>query len=168
VYSLPFVRVEGNRFVDESGRTLVFRGVSIADPDRLERIGKWNKTLFEVLKKDWNANIVRIPVHPQAWRERGEAAYLKLLDQAVAWANELQLYLIIDWHSIGNLRTELFQHPMYNTTKTETFRFWKTIAAHFRHNPIVAFYELFNEPTHFNGTLGRMSWKEYKAIIEEL
>jgi len=36
-YSLPFIRVEGNRFVDEQGRTVVFRGVSIADPDRLER-----------------------------------------------------------------------------------------------------------------------------------
>jgi len=167
-YSLPFIRVEGNRFVDEQGRTVVFRGVSIADPDRLERLGRWSRRIFEVLKNDWNANIVRIPVHPRAWRARGAEAYLKLLDQAVEWANELGLYLIIDWHSIGNLRTELFQHPMYNTTKTETFRFWKTIAEHFRHNPIVAFYEVFNEPTRFNGTLGRMSWEEYKQIIEDI
>ena len=33
-----------------------------------------------------------------------------LLDQAVDWANELGLYLILDWHSIGNLKEEKFQH----------------------------------------------------------
>lgn len=138
-HTLPFIRVAGNHFVDENGKVFIFRGVSFSDPDRLERMGHWNKAYFEVAR-NWNANVVRFPVHPRAWRERGEEEYLKLLDQGIQWAAELRLYVIIDWHSIGNLRTELFQHPMYNTTKTETLRFWKTIAQRYArgaHIPVI-------------------------------
>jgi hypothetical protein len=166
-HKLPFIRVEGKHFVDENGHEFIFRGVSFSDPDRLEKIGHWNKAYFEAAR-NWNANIVRFPVHPSAWRERGEEKYLKLLDQGIAWAAELGLYVIIDWHSIGNLRTELFQHPMYNTTKTEILRFWKTIAERYRNNPVVAFYELFNEPTWYNGTLGKLSWEQHKELMEEI
>jgi hypothetical protein len=48
--------------------------------------------------------------------ERGAAKYLQLLDQAADWCTDLGMY-IIDWHSIGNLKVELFQDPMYNTTQ---------------------------------------------------
>ncbi len=166
--SLPAVRVEGNRFVGPDGEPVVFRGFSFSDPDRLERLGQWNRGLFEEARYRWNANVVRLPVHPSAWRERGEEAYLRLMDDGVRWAEDVGMYVMIDWHSIGNLRTELFQHPMYNTTKTETLRFWKAIAARYANRPVVAFYELFNEPTHFNGTLGRATWAEHKALMEEI
>lgn len=159
----PPIRVEGNRFVGPGGETVMLRGFSFSDPDRLDRAGRWDRALFEEARVRWNANIVRLPVHPAAWRERGEEAYLRLLDDGLRWAEENSLYVIIDWHSIGNLRTELFQHPMYNTTKTETLRFWKSIAARYGNRPVVAFYELFNEPTRFNGTLGRIGWAEFKG-----
>jgi aryl-phospho-beta-D-glucosidase BglC (GH1 family) len=107
-------------------------------------------------------------VHPAAWRERGEEAYVALLDDGLRWAEEASLYVIIDWHSMGNLRTELFQAPMYNTTKTETLRFWKSIAGRYGERTVVAFYELFNEPTRFNGTLGRISWDDFKRYMEEI
>jgi len=76
--------------------------------------------------------------------------------------------LDIDWHSIGNLEMELFQDPMYNTTKRETFEFWRTIARHFNGNNTVAFYELFNEPTTYRGQLGNISWTEWKKINEDI
>jgi endoglucanase len=164
---LPFVRVEGNRFVNERGDTVLFRGVSTSDPDRLEKLGHWNRQYFQAIRS-WNANVVRFPVHPSAWRERGEANYLRLLDEGIAWAGELGMYVIIDWHIIGNLRTELFQAPMYNTTRTETFRFWRTIALRYAGNPVVAFYELFNEPTTYHGQLGTVSWREHREMMEEL
>ena len=166
-HPLPFIRVEDNHFVDEAGDVVVLRGVSFSDPDRLEKAGHWNREYFEAAKS-WNANLVRFPVHPSAWRERGQEDYFRLLDQGIAWAGELGMYVIIDWHSIGNLRTELYQAPMYNTTKTETFRFWKTIAERYAGNPVVAFYELFNEPTSYNETLGRLTWDELKVMMEEL
>ena len=143
--------------MDEAGETVVFRGVSIADPDKVERDGQWGPALFEEVA-DWGANVVRLPVHPRAWRQRGEEGYLELLDQAVEWAGAAGLYVVIDWHSIGNLRTEVFQDPMYETSKGETARFWRTVSQRYAGNPTVAFYELFNEPTSYNGTLGRLSW----------
>jgi len=164
---LPLIKVEGNKFVNPQGETILFRGLSISDPDKIERQGHWNKAHFEKVK-EMGAMIVRIPVHPVAWRERTPEKYLLLLDQAVEWCTDLGLYIIIDWHSIGNLGMELFQNPMYNTSKPETYQFWRTIAQHFRGNNTVAFYELFNEPTIYRGQLGSLPWSEWKEINEKM
>jgi endoglucanase len=164
---LDVVRVEGNHFVDAAGRKVVFKGVSISDPDKIERDGHWSKAHFEAVK-GWGANVVRIPVHPVAWRGRGKESYFELLDQAVRWATELDLYVMIDWHSIGNVLTGLYQHPMYDTTRQETLEFWRSVAYRYRGVPTVAFYEIFNEPTTFNGTLGQAPWAEWKAFNEEV
>jgi endoglucanase len=163
--NLPRIRVEGNRFVNSTGDTILFRGLSISDPDKIENQGHWNKEHFEQVK-DMGASICRIPVHPIAWRERTPRVYLEMLDQAVRWCTALEIYVIIDWHSIGNLGMELFQNPMYNTSKKETYEFWRTIATHFSGHNTVAFYEIFNEPTLYRGQLGSMSWAEWKKINE--
>ena len=118
--------------------------------------------------KSWGANLVRFPIHPTAWNRRGEENYMKLLDQGIAWAGELGMYVIIDWHSIGNLRTEMYQHPMYQTTQRETFEFWRTIGKKYGKNTTVAFYELYNEPTTFNNQLGTLKWPDWKALNEEM
>ena len=62
---LPLISVKGNRFVDPTGKTILFRGVSIADPDKIESQGHWNKDFF-VKVKETGATVVRIPVHPVA------------------------------------------------------------------------------------------------------
>lgn len=164
---LPLIQVKGNKFVDSAGKTILFRGLSISDPDKIENQGYWNRKHFEKVKET-GAMIVRIPVHPISWRERTPAKYLELLDQAVEWCTELGMYIIVDWHTIGNLKMELFQDPMYETTQRETYEFWRTIARHFAGNNTVAFYELFNEPTLYRGQLGRMSWSEWKKINEDI
>ncbi|HEX3730736.1 MAG TPA: cellulase family glycosylhydrolase, partial [Opitutaceae bacterium] len=163
----PRVGVRGNRFVTPDGEPVLFRGLCLADPDKLAREGRWNRALFAAVK-GMGANLVRLPVHPSAWRSRTPDGYLKLLDEAVDWCGSLGLYVIIDWHSIGNLPAGMFQDPMYETTVPETLAFWRTTARHFRGRPTVAFYELFNEPTHFNGMLGPMSWTEWRNLNEEM
>lgn len=164
---LSFIRVEGNKFVDDNGDRVIFRGVNISDPDKIAKNGRWSKKHFEVIKQ-WGANVIRIPIHPVAWRQRGKEEYFKLLDQAVVWASDLDLYLIIDWHSIGNLKTGLFQHEMYRTSKQETLDFWRSVSYRYKDVPTVAFYEIFNEPTIYNGQLGRITWQEWKGICEEI
>lgn len=165
--TLPLISVKGNKFINSEGDTLLFRGVAISDPDKLKDQGLWRKRHFEEIKK-MGATLVRIPVHPIAWHTRTPEKYLDLLDEAVQWCTELGLYVIVDWHSIGNLGMELFQSPMYDTTIKETYTFWQTIAFHFKGNNTVAFYELFNEPTLFNGSLGSMSWSEWKTMNEKM
>jgi endoglucanase len=164
---LPLIRVQGNKFVRPDGQAVLFRGVSISDPDKIANQGHWNKAHFEKVK-EMGATLVRIPVHPAAWRDRTPREYLKLLDQAVDWCTELNLHIIIDWHTIGNLHMELFQDPMYDTTQKETFEFWRTIAQHFRTTRTIAFYELFNEPTLYRGQLGHATWSEWKKLNEEM
>jgi len=164
---MSFIHVKGNSFVNDNGDTVVFHGVNISDPDKLVKNGIWGKRHFEIIK-EWGADLVRVPIHPIAWHERGQDEYLKLLDKLVVWASDLHLYLNLEWHSIGNLKLELFQHEMHKTTKAETFQFWRIIANRYQGIPAVAFYELFNEPTTYNGQLGEISWAEWKEINEDL
>jgi endoglucanase len=165
--SLSRISVKGNKFVSAEGKPIVFRGLNTSDPDKLLKSGHWNKEYFEAMKS-WGATIVRFPVHPTTWRFQGKGNYIKLLDQGIGWATELGLYVIIDWHSIGNLRTEMYQNDSYETTQKETFEFWRTMAKQYKDNTTVAFFELFNEPTEYNGQLGRCSWSEWKVLMEEI
>ena len=164
---LPLISVRENKFVDPSGTTILLRGLAISDPDKIESQGHWNKAHFERVKQT-GARVVRIPVHPIAWRERTPKGYLALLDQAVEWCTDLGLYIDLDWHSIGNLKSGLFQDPMYETSMAETMGFWRTISKHYAGNHTVVFYELFNEPTTYNNQLGPVSWEEWKKINEDL
>lgn len=164
---LPLISVDENRFVNPAGKPLLLRGFNIADPDKIEGQGRWGRELF-VKIKETGATVIRIPVHPIAWRARGPKNYLKLLDQAVQWCTELGIYVDIDWHSIGNLKQGLFQDPMYETSLPETLNFWRIMAAHYNGNHTVAFFELFNEPTTWNGKLGTLSWEDWRQINEDM
>ncbi|MFP4282730.1 MAG: glycoside hydrolase family 5 protein [Verrucomicrobiota bacterium] len=164
---LPEIAVDGNRFVTPDGETVIFRGVSVPDPADLVRRERWNRAFFEEVR-NWGANLVRLPVHPAEWRETGTDEYLAMIDQAVEWCGDLGMYLIIDWHTIGNILTGVYHRDVYLTSKDETFRFWNTIAQRYRGSSVVAFYELYNEPTNRNGQFGPLEWDEYSEFIEDL
>ena len=164
--------VRGNVVVDESGKVFTLRGMNIADPSKLAYDKRWSKQIFSEAKR-WGANTVRYPIHPLSWRKEGKDWHLARLDEAVKWANELGLYLILDWHSIGNLHAGMYQHPMYETDMVETSNFWKTIAFRYKDVPTIAVYELFNEPTYDyigNGvnSLGPVTWQEWRVLLESL
>lgn len=124
--TLSRIHVKGNNFVDDKGNTVVFRGLNTSDPHKLDNQGYWTLEYFKEMK-NWGANLVRFPIHPPNWRERGHDAYFELLDKGIKWAEELGMHVIIDWHSIGNLRTEMYQSDIYDTTQKETFDFWRKL-----------------------------------------
>lgn len=165
--SLDWISISGPNFVNEAGETVVFKGVNIRDPHNLEEEGHWTLSHFQEAQ-NWGANVIRLPIHPISWRARGEKAYLALLDQAVVWANELGLYLILDWHSIGNLKDEMYQHKMYITDMAETEAFWSAVSARYAKEPAIMMYELYNEPTVSGDRFGSCTWEEWKAINEAL
>lgn len=80
VKKLSLIEVKGNKFVNAQGDTILFRGVAIADTDKIDQERHWNKTLF-IKVKEFGATIVGIPIHPAAWRARTPAKYLPLLEQ---------------------------------------------------------------------------------------
>jgi endoglucanase len=163
---LPRVSVRGNEFI-ANGEPIIFHGLNASDPEKLNRDGHWNNEYFEQVKS-WGANLVRFPVHPSAWRRTGKEKYLELLDKGIQMATQNNLYVIIDWHSIGNLKTEKYQNDSYYTTKQETFDFWDVISDRYRDSTTVAFFELFNEPTTMSGKLGECSWTEWRLLNEQM
>jgi endoglucanase len=165
--TLKKIEVRGNKFVDSKENEVFLRGVNISEPSNLDQKGKWNKAYFEEIRR-WGANCVRIPVHPSSWRRLGPEKYLALIKNGVKWAAECKMYVVMDWHSIGNLKDEKFQAAMYETTIIETQEFWKKIAQNFGGNTTVAFYELFNEPTTGSGKYGECTWEEWLKINEDL
>jgi endoglucanase len=164
---LPGIKVAGKNFVTESGEVIRLEGVSFSDPDKLEKEGQWNRRYFEEAS-NWGCNVVRFAVHPTRLNERGWDAYFELMDKGITWATELGMYVIIDWHSIGNLNTEKWFRPMYVTSWEETVKFWQTTAERYKGNTTVAFFELFNEPTSQGGELGELSWATWKPTMEKL
>ena len=164
--SLSNIGVSGNQFMTNTD-TITFQGLCLEDLGELDELGHWNKNYIDQAAK-WNINIVRFPVHPKHWKRLGKEKYLEELNKGVAWAKEHHLYSIIDWHVIGNMKDEKWQHPMYETTLEETLDFWATMANTFKDEPAVAFYELYNEPTTFSGALGEMSWAELIGIYKQI
>jgi len=82
---LPLIKVDGNHFTDPEGKTILFRGLSISDPDKIQRQGHWNISHFEKVKET-GAMVVRIPVHPIAWRERTPENILHCLTRRLSGA----------------------------------------------------------------------------------
>lgn len=139
------LKTQGNRIVNENGEIVRFKGLMIPDPARLASEGRYNRALFETVRAT-GANVIRIPVHPQFWAK--DADYVsRYLDPAARWAGDLGLYVILDWHSIGNEVTGYApQVPgLFCHTDAMTTNFWKCMAAHFKDKPQVVF-EVFNEP----------------------
>ena len=120
--SMSRISVSGNHFVNAQGDSIVFRGLCCSDPVKLYNDSMWNERYFDEMAQ-WGANIVRFAIHPSWLNEMGWERAFELYDQGIEWARERELYVIIDWHSIGNLREEKFQNEMYNTTFDETIRF---------------------------------------------
>ena len=133
------ISVKGKDFITENGDVIRLKGVSFSDPDKLENDAQWNFRYFQEAK-NWGCNLVRFPVHPPRLNDRGWDAYFALLDKGVAWAEQLGMYVIIDWNIIGNLHEEKWFLPIYNTTYEETVKFWKKTAQHYKGNPTVAVY----------------------------
>lgn len=161
------IHIEGNKFVNESGKTVVFQGLCLADPVKLIRDGQWSETIFEKAA-EWGANVVRFAVHPTNLNMYGWDKTFAAMDQGIEWAKAHDLYVVMDWHSIGNLKDEKFTSPMYRTTMEETLKFWRTVADRYKDEPAVAVYELFNEPTYTAEGLGTVTWSEWKAILETI
>ena len=162
-----WVKVEGNKFVDPQGNEIVFRGLCFSDPVKLIGDGKWTERYFAEAA-DWGANIVRFAVHPTNLNNMGWEETFAAMDQGIEWAEKYGMYVIMDWHSIGNLKDEKYTNPMYDTTLEETFKFWRTVAQRYNDEPTVALYEVFNEPTVTGPDTGSCTWEEWKGLQEQI
>jgi aryl-phospho-beta-D-glucosidase BglC (GH1 family) len=139
------VKVKENRIINSNGKSIIFKGLMPADPSRLHNINKFNKKFFEKIKRT-GANIIRIPVHPESW-VNDEDYLWRYLDPIVEWAGELNMYVIIDWHYIGNISNGEGQNmPDIDIPPRKlTSSFWNKISNYFKDAQHVLF-EIYNEP----------------------
>lgn len=149
------LHVEGTQLVDEDGNPVQLKGISTHGiawfPSYV------NKDCFRQFREEWNANVIRLAMYTAesgGYCTGGNKDNLKeLIHNGVAYATELDMYVIIDWHVLQD------QNP--NTYKEEAKDFFEEMAETYAdYNNVI--YEICNEP---NGGVG---WKDIKAYAEEI
>jgi hypothetical protein len=165
----PMLQVEGTRFVDEFGNSVILRGVAIMDPILLAsgqnpNLGSWSEDIFRVLD-EWGADIVRLPIHPPMFFDYGIERSLRVLDRAIEWAAKYDLYVIIDYHGLGFPPDGYSKYEWAATTEEEMIHFWELVSERYAGNNVVGFYQYYNEPMRDNSRRllieDWMIWKEF-------
>ena len=145
--------IAGNQLL-ENGVPIRLLGVSVGDPVFV-RAGR---TLddYRVIATAWNANVVRIVVHPCHWRSE-PSRLMRRLAEDVAAARAAGLRVIIAWHAIGfpGGYTERpdpawgLPRDAYESDEPTARAFWQETATTYGSDPGVLF-ELWNEPIYNN------------------
>lgn len=156
---------EGIQLVNPQGESVFLTGLMPQESSRLHSRNRFGRRLFDRIA-DTGANVVRVPVDPEIYTL--DADYLwRYLDKIVSWAGENGMYVIIDWHYIGNIATGEGKEMIVleDQTAHELSRaFWQQTAAYFKDTPHVIF-EIFNEPAHISAETWRPIAQELIDII---
>lgn len=146
------LRREGNQLVHQD-RLVRLRGVGIGDPV-LDRRGQ-PLSDYELLRQKWNANVVRMSIHPFVWRNAdlfgGKARVIEWIRCNVDAATKAGQFVILDWHITG--WPDGFAKPsepgefqgLHESSFSLACDFWDQASAAFGKNGAVAF-EIWNEP----------------------
>jgi hypothetical protein len=163
-----FLRVQGNHIVDMNDKTVILKGLNTTYISVLKQEGHWNEDYFNQMSL-WGAKLIRLAVNPGSYRASGKESTLLDIDQAVVWAKKYDMYIMIDWHCIGNPVSGVFQYPEDGTTKAEMKEFWGAVAQRYKKEPCVAFYEIFNEAASMSyAGGGSLSWDTWKNFCDEV
>lgn len=155
------------------------QGVAVGDPV-LAREGRGLEDYYRIAH-DWNANVVRISVHPGTWRDHGRKKTMEQLKQNVQVALDAGMFVIIVWQAIGVPDDYMQEAPdtnsaedLYDTDFELAQDFWRQAAAEFGKDGRIMF-ELWNEPvwpemddgTHINAHWGDLKhyWLRLVGLV---
>ncbi|GAB3637418.1 hypothetical protein GCM10027422_30080 [Hymenobacter arcticus] len=142
------LQVVGTQLVDQRGKPLVLRGVSLGWHSLWPRF--YNEAAVQWLRQDFGCNVVRaamgIEVGERNYKQ--DPAFSKeKINTVVQGAIKADMYVIIDWHS-------------HNINLPEAKEFFAEMSKKYAKYPNII-YEVFNEPD-------QESWPEVKAYSEEV
>lgn len=184
------IKAKGPRLVlTETQTEIRLKGVCLQDPlwARLApgpRLLPHGPVAMEAAKA-WGANAVRVPFHPVTIRLAGHGDWhlglenvARELDWILLTAKALDLFVVIDFHSIGfpadhspdsyfDFDEEPFR-DLYRTNQEEIETFWEFVAARYQHNVSVAGFEVFNEATREAAFGSAEDWRKHAKWAEDL
>ena len=111
-------------------------------------------------------NTIRIPFHYKLFTDEDYMGLsvnqdgFQRIDSLVSWCRESQIYLILDMHDAPGGQTgdnidDSYGYPWLMTSEESQLQFvsiWKSIAAHYKDEPVIMGYDLLNEPiAHYFG-----------------
>lgn len=146
---------DGKLVSTKTGKAAVLRGVSLHGLAWYPQYV--NRSAFKTLRREWKANVVRLPLYTEEYGgycSGGDKKHLmKLIDDGVRFATENDMYVIIDWHTLSD------SNPNAHVAQAKAF--FATVAKKYRNNSNVI-YEICNEP---NGSTLWASVKKYAAKV---
>lgn len=140
------------RFVPENGLQVIGPNICDANGDVFQLRGisthgiQWypqyiNQELFMQMHDEWNCNVIRIANYVEefdGYCNGGDQQMLnQLIDDAVTYATNEEMYVIIDWHVMKEGDPRIHQD--------EAIKFFDMVSEKYSDNPYVL-YEICNEP----------------------
>lgn len=139
--------VQGNKIYDANGNVHIFRG--LARPSHEWNAQGENVSLADFQKiASWGANVTRLSLNQGFWlpgHVRYDGNYQANIDQAVQWAHQAGLDVILDlhWSDRGDMNNgDTKQQRMADQNSV---KFWQSVAEKYKGDNRVLF-ELYNEP----------------------
>lgn len=144
LYNHGALSVSATQLVDKNGKPYQLKGVSTHGiawfPEYV------NKEAFQTLRDDWGVNVIRLAMYTSengGYCEGGDQEKLKeLIDTGVNAANDLGMYVIIDWHILHD------SDPQMNQEQAAAF-FDEMSKKYAGYDNVL--YEICNEPNNYAG-----------------
>lgn len=145
-----WLKVQGNKIVDDQGSQVILKGVNIADPEHLdtktwERPNVSARSVAASATDQYFAEVIRLPILPGNPAYPNEGFFSTVNGWDIYFKNHIEpvvneitskgKYVIIDLHYISD----------YQNLYPQVSAFWKYMAPKFNNNPRVL-YEIMNEP----------------------
>ena len=150
-----FLRVEGGRLVGENGSGCRLFGMSTHGLAWRPEYVCFDT--FKYLRDEWHTNAVRLAMYTHEFHgycTDGDKKYLfSLMKKGIDLAIELGIYVIVDWHVLGEFS------PLIYADEAE--RFFREITEYYGDCPNII-YEICNEP---NGSCGWEEIREYAGWL---
>ncbi|MCL1903473.1 MAG: cellulase family glycosylhydrolase [Oscillospiraceae bacterium] len=158
------LKVQGANIVDKNGNVYQLYGMSTHGINDGWYPKFVNKDAFKTLRDDWNTNCIRLAMYTGEYNgyaggngnggsSNNKTVLKNRIKDAVSYADELGMYVIIDWHILAD------NNP--NTYLTQAKEFFGEMSKLYKdHNNIL--YEICNEPN------GGTSWSQIKTYANEV